>query len=57
MISVSEPSAGAMVSKPNVPAGGAALATPVTSNAEPPVTAATATPDTNLINNLFLCTI
>jgi hypothetical protein len=35
-----------------------ALATPLlTSNADPAVTATTAAPDTNRVNNLLLCTI
>ena len=52
------PGSGATVLKPNVPAGGLALATPLlTSNADPAVTATTAAPDTNRVNNLLLCTI
>jgi hypothetical protein len=54
---VSVPVAGLMVSKPSVPAGGSALATPFASNADPAVTAATTAPDISRVNNLFLCTL
>lgn len=54
---MSVPSTGVMVRKPRLPAGGSALATPLTSNADPAATATTAVPETSHVNNLFLCTM
>ena len=53
----SVPVAGLIVLKPRVPGGGTAPATPVTSNTDPAVTAATTVPAANRVNNLLLCTI
>jgi len=56
MEETSLPSAGLMVSEPNVPGGGSAAATPFTNNADPAVTAATTAPDNSRVTNCFLYT-
>ena len=53
---VSVPVAGRTVSVPVVPGGTVALAAPLASNADPAVTAATATPDMSRINIFLFCT-
>jgi hypothetical protein len=57
MSSRSVPDAGWVVREPSDPVGTVASATPLTSTADPAVTAATTAPDTSRVNNLFLCTI